>query len=172
MTDLDPSILDEGIRETVLLLRREGFATTDSGDGSKAAWMEGALGWPHVAIRLAVDADLVAEANRCVSVLEAAGYRIDPLDGRTVTASYCPSDGLRVLLVEQHVPVKQSLPHALSLAHRLHRYPAAVDIALVVTLAGTWGTRDWALEAARKVIAGARGGPETLAALMWLEAST
>lgn len=43
--------LDEGICSLVRLLWLAGFDPIDSGDGSKAAWMEGALGVPHVFMR-------------------------------------------------------------------------------------------------------------------------
>ena len=39
---------DPGIRDVVQALRSLGFDTTDSGDGSKAAWMECALDYQHV----------------------------------------------------------------------------------------------------------------------------
>ncbi|MDF1699533.1 MAG: hypothetical protein P1V36_00020 [Planctomycetota bacterium] len=46
--DIDYDSLDPGIRHTVRVLRSWGLNTTDSGDGSKASWMEGALEVPHV----------------------------------------------------------------------------------------------------------------------------
>ena len=55
MSMLTPEIiagLDDGIREMVVGLDAAGYVTTDSGDGSKAEWMEGALPFPMVAVRV------------------------------------------------------------------------------------------------------------------------
>ena len=55
--------LDAGIRFTVRFLRAHGFDTCDSGDGSKAGTMEGALDVPHVFIRSTPET-LIRDADR------------------------------------------------------------------------------------------------------------
>jgi hypothetical protein len=90
--DFDPSKLDKGIRRTVLCLREDGFDTCDSGDGSKAAWMEGALDVPHVFMRID-PAAIVVEAKHLLRTVEAlfgdAVY--------TIEATYSPIDGVAIL---------------------------------------------------------------------------
>jgi hypothetical protein len=69
MTDLNYNDLDPGIRETVRLLRDEGFETVDSGDGvAKPLDHEGVIRYPHVAMTCAA-VDLIAKACRCAVVL-------------------------------------------------------------------------------------------------------
>ena len=82
--------LDDGIRDRVVALRSAGFKTTDSGDGSKAEWMEGAMPFPNVAATCA-PGDLLAEADRMVAVLAA-------FPGATVEATYLPESGHAILL--------------------------------------------------------------------------
>jgi hypothetical protein len=97
--------LDPGIRELVTQLRRRGFNTTDSGDGSKSPQMEGALPYPHVVILLAEKVDMVAEADRCADLMLELGYEVDPISGWSVTASYNPADGQRLIVIEGPRPV-------------------------------------------------------------------
>lgn len=93
--DLDYSQIDAGIRERVRILRDEGFDTTDSGDGSKAAWMEGALPYPMIAVVVPKVGDLFDQAEHLRTVLdlhaECAGYEL--------SANYSPVDGTSLLLV-------------------------------------------------------------------------
>lgn len=71
---IDYAALNQGIRETVRFLRRNGFRTTDSGDGKTnvEAGMEGAIDEPHVVSRSTV-ADVVEEARRLWAILTDLG---------------------------------------------------------------------------------------------------
>ncbi len=62
---IDYRTLDPGIRDVVKILREEWhFNTTDSGDGSKASFMEGAMDVPNVAVVLDGYQGMGAEADR------------------------------------------------------------------------------------------------------------
>lgn len=69
--EVDYDSLDPNIRETVRWLRARGFATSDSGDGSKAGEMECAEDFPHVYIMVA-PSYLVAETARLLRELTEA----------------------------------------------------------------------------------------------------
>lgn len=90
MTDYDH--IDPGVRAHVRALNDAGFETTDSGDGSKSGWMEGAVEWPHVVCVVEPGA-LVADAHRCAEVLALPPFGA----GWTVEASYSPHDGVAML---------------------------------------------------------------------------
>jgi hypothetical protein len=112
---MDYDELDPGIRETVRLLRSNGFETVDSGDGRTKfmqAAAEGkepdecALPFPNVAIKCDPD-DLVKEADRLKELIETLGI---PLEGVgpeisdndapvEIQASYDPVDGSSIILV-------------------------------------------------------------------------
>lgn len=85
--------LDPGIRETVRWLADLGFRPTDSGDGSKAGWMEGAMEWPHVAMTVERDA-LQAEADRLLAACVDRG-----LADCHIEATYWPGSGHAALLL-------------------------------------------------------------------------
>lgn len=85
--------LDPGIREVVRTLRDAGFCTTDSGDGSKASWMEGALEFPHVAC-MTSRTHMFSEAD----------YALKLMPGWAVEATYSPNDGVCTLLMMDHRP--------------------------------------------------------------------
>jgi hypothetical protein len=88
--------LDDGIRETVKWLREQGFNTTDSGDGSKAAAMECAFNYPNVIIALDDPDTLIFEADRLQECLEKKGVIVEPqgFEGEPyIQATYDPADG-------------------------------------------------------------------------------
>lgn len=94
--DLDYSILNPGIRETVRLLRRSGWNTCDSGDGTTHE--HGCdLPVPYIHIRLDDPHSLISAANEVLALLEAQGMvwrepdQRNPDDfGCRVEASYVP----------------------------------------------------------------------------------
>ena len=107
MKDFDYDKLDPGIRFTVKWLHERGFTTTDSGDGSKAGEMEGALDIPHVAIKpggeeheypYAINLAHLAQqtANRLREELWDDGRHVEP---GTIQATYDPFDGSWVIML-------------------------------------------------------------------------
>lgn len=113
MDSFDYSALDSGIRDTVKWLHRQGFETTDSGDGSKAEWMEGALDIPHVAIRPGVkNMENTASSEAHLAQMTAdlledrlwdIGVRIGSGD---IQVSYDPYDGSWVIMLYATIPDK------------------------------------------------------------------
>jgi hypothetical protein len=102
LTEEQFNALDPGIRRTVKWLRENGFETTDSGDGSKAATMECALNYPNVAIRIDDPDALQFEADRLYELL--SGRDIDLAPQGTdcepyIQATYDPADGSAILLL-------------------------------------------------------------------------
>lgn len=89
--------LDDGIRETVRELWDAGFDPCDSGDGSKAGKMEGALAVPHVFMR--VDPSrMVLEALALKSFAAGAADRFtEPSDGPRIQAIFIPERGVAIL---------------------------------------------------------------------------
>lgn len=85
--------LDPGIAHVVTALMEQGFTPTDSGDGSKAGTMEGALDYPHVFMTVN-PAQIIEESYRL--------HRLWP--GWTVEASFRPSDGIGVLMLCKETP--------------------------------------------------------------------
>lgn len=87
--------LDEGIRETVRLLQRHGFQTTDSGDGATGTprpWDKREEG--HVT--MVVDARvLTQETLRLASLLQDQGLQPTnrPPAGADIPAGYCVVEG-------------------------------------------------------------------------------
>lgn len=75
--------MDAGIRDTVRLLRNNGFDTTDSGDGSKAGHMGCAIEFPHVFCAMQRFEDFVSQADKAQGLLG---------DDWTVEASYSAKD--------------------------------------------------------------------------------
>lgn len=104
--DPDPEALDPGIRQTVLWLRKIGFATTDSGDGVTKG--DRGLEFPHIAIRCE-SGSLIEDAWRLQGVLQDLGVDFDestedPETGqsfRTVSieATYWPLDGVAIVML-------------------------------------------------------------------------
>jgi hypothetical protein len=77
---LDYETLDPGIRETVRLLRKWGFQTTDSGDGVSKAGTEAEACMeyqPNVRCRVPPEA-LAGETRRLCHMLAGAGIRLGP----------------------------------------------------------------------------------------------
>ena len=79
--------LDKGIRDTVRLLRENGFDTTDSGDGISKPPGSGVLGYPHV--HMVSDGErLIIESQRCAALLG---------DAWTVQGSYDPANSVSII---------------------------------------------------------------------------
>ena len=93
MHPLDYKTINPGIRETVRLLRDNGFNTCDSGDGSTREF-ECDPGYPYVGIEVSPER-LVAEADRLVGVLAAAGVVVEEMD----------EDGTRPAIQADYHPV-------------------------------------------------------------------
>lgn len=93
--------LSPGIRETVTFMRRLGFETTDSGDGSNhAAGMECALDFPHVFAVIPRHQSPIHEAHRLMDALRDAGLHMGPSagpDAPQVQLTYDPYDFSAVL---------------------------------------------------------------------------
>jgi len=70
MEELDPKILDPGVRELVMRLRRKGFHTVDSGDGVSKPPEERVFERPHVVMRLQDASAILPEAFRLQYWLE------------------------------------------------------------------------------------------------------
>lgn len=87
--------LDSAIRSVVLSLRAHGFNTTDSGDGSKAGTMEGALDIPHVFATTGPDA-MIREADRLLYWLIGHGSD-EGVRAARVEATYLPQDAVAML---------------------------------------------------------------------------
>jgi len=93
--------LSLGIRRLVNLLNRNGFETTDSGDGSNyEAGMECALPCPNVYVTVEPK-DLAVEADRLRALLEHEGVDFsDEYEGMpTIEALYSPVDGHAGIIV-------------------------------------------------------------------------
>lgn len=97
--EINYDALDPGIREVVRAINEWGWKTCDSGDGSKAGTMEGALDHPHVFCE-ARDADrLPSEAYHLHDLL-----RIRFGSGWYVEANYSTKDGKAFLYALKDVP--------------------------------------------------------------------
>lgn len=90
----DYDSLDEGIRETVRMLRGHGFKTCDSGDGSKAATMSCAVDFPMVAVIASSKEAMCTEADLMFRLLR----ETEPHRRWNVDASYNPADGVPCLI--------------------------------------------------------------------------
>jgi hypothetical protein len=94
--------LNPGIRETVRLLRDNGFATCDSGDGVTREF-ECDIGIPYVHMTIPDKSQLIAEADRLAELLTSRGIRLEPLDedgGKAyIQADYSPGDGICAISV-------------------------------------------------------------------------
>jgi hypothetical protein len=92
--------LDTGVQGTVWFLRRAGFETVDSGDGSsKDPDYEDVLPFPHVHM-LSTPSEIVRDADRLMAVLEERGVNFEPVDPETdpmIEASYSPVDRHAIL---------------------------------------------------------------------------
>lgn len=95
--------LDPGIRDTVRWCWDNGFEPTDSGDGSKAAWMEGALDVPHVFMQCIPD-DLIDESRRLWRLATDVGLVKANDEAPMVEASYSPDDGVAILTLYGRLP--------------------------------------------------------------------
>lgn len=97
---VDYTQLDPGVRDVVRLLRRQGFLTTDSGDGKSKPqeWFDAgdAMPFPNVTIRVEREG-LFTEADRLRDVLG---------DSWQVEAVYWPANGSCALLATQPVEAR------------------------------------------------------------------
>ncbi len=102
MEPFDPNMLDAGIRDTVVFLRKNGFNTTDSGDGSKND-MECAMPIPNVAMTCAPE-EMIAEADRLARLILSSGHDLrelgnDEHGAAEIQASYDPATKSAIILV-------------------------------------------------------------------------
>lgn len=100
---LDYSELDPNIRETVRLLRRAGFDTTDSSDGATHRYMSADIDFPYVCVHTSPE-DMVNASRKIKPLLESVGVSFSiPQSqdhaGPTIEASYSPVDGVAVVMV-------------------------------------------------------------------------
>lgn len=102
--------LSPGIRGAVLWLRKNGFETTDSGDGSNyGQGMECAVPYPMIAIVVS-KADLLDEADRLAELLSKEGLplqwtntkgKTQPEDAVQVQATYDAGDNSCLIIVSE-----------------------------------------------------------------------
>lgn len=93
-----------GVRRLVAYLNRQGFRTTDSGDGvtNVAAGMEGAMPFPNVAIEPGAPEALHTDAHALLLLLADIGIRVHPINDGSVPciqATYDPADESGVILL-------------------------------------------------------------------------
>jgi hypothetical protein len=96
--DIDYTEIDPGIRGMVAALRLNGFETTDSGDGVTKADMPCSLPYPHVFITTTKE-QLLAEADRLYSFVNAEYIESNMPSGWKVEACYSPNDDASILVV-------------------------------------------------------------------------
>ena len=82
-----PDVLDDGIRETVLWLRANGFKTFDSGDGKKDHPC--AHSFPNVWMETTRE-NAFAETDRLGELLEQHGIELNPDGGASLDLTYEP----------------------------------------------------------------------------------
>jgi len=88
--------LSPNIRETVVFLRKNGFDTSDSGDGTNHAnGMECALPTPHVFMPVPVK-EMVSEADRLLGILSFVKKLPEDFG---IEVSYSPLDGVAMLML-------------------------------------------------------------------------
>ncbi len=102
--DVQYDSLDDGIRETVRLLRRHGFDTTDSGDGDTPQPYE-KLSYGHVVVVVG-PGELARAACEIGRLMEDHGLAVvprapsDPPEGHvTIEGSYSPAEGIALVIV-------------------------------------------------------------------------
>lgn len=98
---LDYSGVDEGVRQTVKMLREYGFNTTDSGDGSKSESMDCAVDFPMIAMTVEDPESLTMHARRLMRILK-FGHDVKFGNGEKdprIEASYSPVDGVAVIVL-------------------------------------------------------------------------
>lgn len=91
-----PTGLDPGIRRVVTFLRKHGFHTTDSGDGTKVG-MSCAVDYPHVFMTVSPSAFLIEEADRLARLLRMHFAQRSPPPDMVIQANYDPSNRVAVL---------------------------------------------------------------------------
>lgn len=92
--------LDPGIREIVRYIRREGFVTTDSGDGKTKPPGPDVLPYPHVAVQVPVMPTVISHADHLRRVMQ-CGEPIGKVPaGWQVQLTYDPAtDHTRTLIM-------------------------------------------------------------------------
>lgn len=95
--------LDPGIRETVRMCWEAGFHTVDSGDGSKADTIEGALAVPHVVMRCPPEI-LLRESRRLHALAVERGTASAIPNAPLVEATYSPDDDVGLLTLYGRLP--------------------------------------------------------------------
>lgn len=102
LNEEDTSGLDEGVRDLVVLLRRFGFETFDSGDGYSKPSHPQHNPNAHVVIA-SPPGKLEEEADRLMALLVVYGVEILPMnednDAPAIEASYSPSDKSRHIVL-------------------------------------------------------------------------
>jgi len=98
MSDLNPDTLSPGIRRTVVMLDKEGFHTTDSGDGTSNAGMGCEIAIPNVHMTCE-SGQLCSVADALHSLLGKYGVdtNSDPEVGPVIQATYNPADGFAIV---------------------------------------------------------------------------
>jgi len=98
MSDLNPNELSPGIRRTVMMLRKAGFKTTDSGDGKSNEGMGCEMDTPNV--HMVCDPPeliLVTDELHRLLALHGLDTGSDPEVGPFIQATYNPADGVAVV---------------------------------------------------------------------------
>lgn len=93
MDDINEKALDPGIRDIVMMIRRAGFETTDSGDGKSKPPEGRVFNFPHVVVK-STKAGLLVESEVLLAFLDRAGKR-----PRSVEASYNPVDASAIIFI-------------------------------------------------------------------------
>ena len=86
---------DPGVQDLLFLLYRNGYETTDSGDGSKYGVMEGALDCPHVFGTVPEEDEFIAFSHHLLEDLKTWGY-----PDASVEVNYSPNDNQRVFYID------------------------------------------------------------------------
>jgi len=73
--------LDEGIKKAVRFIWDNGYQPTDSGDGSKIDYMEGALPFPHVIIQLDSPHTLISAVDQLTKALSGTEWESWEVEG-------------------------------------------------------------------------------------------
>lgn len=96
--DLAYDLLDPGVRRLVRFMRRRGFATTDSGDGTREG-LPGDRAHAYVAVRSSAAA-LAEDSRRVRDHLAGVGVKLGPVGTLPcLQATYCPADDVAVLVL-------------------------------------------------------------------------
>lgn len=134
----DPNELDAGVRDIVLKLRAFGFETTDSGDGTKAKWQEGAFPFPNIIVKSKRET-LYSDADLLVKTLRTYDSRV-----WYVEASYVPEhDSYTLLATVPNDDVAQMYYDQIKLEEEVKRLkgilePVAAAAKIALKKDGSW----------------------------------